>query len=87
MTIYLIESEGSCPSHALIIGNGRQFTFDTLNPDGTLCSPQHILFLLKQIQFTIDNEKSTGGIPILTWDQRDGWAKVFLYFGLNHCMH
>jgi carnitine O-octanoyltransferase len=68
-------AEGDCPSHAIIIGKGRIFYMESLNKDGSIPTPQQYLHSLRCVRDTLDNEERLMGIPILTCDERDTWAK------------
>lgn len=76
--INLQEREGNYLQHACVIGKGKVYIFDTLNPDGSILDYQQILHILYQIHAQIDNETSENAVPILSNDERTQWAKVFI---------
>lgn len=82
LLIQFIASEGDCPSHAIVIGKGRIFIMQTINEDGSICTPQQLLCGLKFISDSLDNDEPCLGIPILTCDNRDTWAMVKTIFYL-----
>lgn len=67
--------EGSCPSTIIIISRGRVFYFDFCDKNGNILSPQEILHAFTIIRDRIEYEDVEKGIPILTCDERTGWAK------------
>lgn len=69
-----LESEGTCPSVGLILGRGRVFYFDFV-VDGEILQPQEFLHVLTIARDVIENDSVKPGIPILTADERTGWAK------------
>jgi carnitine O-octanoyltransferase len=71
-----VASEGSCHSHTICVSKGRIFYMQTINDDGSLCTPQQILYSLKIISDSLESSEYQMGIPILTCDDRDTWAKV-----------
>ncbi|KAL7040782.1 hypothetical protein ACKWTF_000517 [Chironomus riparius] len=68
------ESEGECPSIAIVVSKGRVFYFDFI-ANGTTISPQEFLYIFSMIRDRVDNEDLEKGIPILTGDERTSWAK------------
>ncbi|XP_013103640.2 peroxisomal carnitine O-octanoyltransferase isoform X2 [Stomoxys calcitrans] len=68
-------TEGPTPTHALISGKGRLFMFDCLHKDGSLITPQEILVVMQRVRSTIDYEPMGDCVPVLTHDDRTGWAK------------
>lgn len=73
-------SEGPCPSHTIVIGNGRIFYMESVDEKGDLLTPQQCLQSLKYVRDSLDNEDKVMGIPILTSDDRDSWATVKPFF-------
>lgn len=71
---FKIVSEGTCPSVGIIIGRGRVFYFDFI-VDGEILQPQEFLHILTIARDVIENDSVKPGIPILTADERTGWAK------------
>lgn len=68
-------SEGSTPTNSIILGKGRIFSFESLNPDGSYLSPQQCLAIFQRID-SILNESDLGEcVPVLTNDERTNWAK------------
>ncbi|KAL5285003.1 CROT family protein [Megaselia abdita] len=68
-------SEGPTPTHTVVLGKGRIFTFECLNEDGSYLSPQQCLAVLQRID-SILNESGLGEcVPVLTNDDRTNWAK------------
>ncbi|KAK7872854.1 hypothetical protein R5R35_006725 [Gryllus longicercus] len=68
------EKEGDCPSHVIILSNGRIFRVNALAPDGAPISFSEWLKILTKIAAVTSEEKGPG-IPILTCDKRAIWAK------------
>ncbi|GLG94184.1 peroxisomal carnitine O-octanoyltransferase-like, partial [Gryllus bimaculatus] len=60
------EKEGDCPSHVIILSNGRIFRVNALAPDGAPISFSEWLKILTKIA-AITSEEKGPGIPILTW--------------------
>ncbi|XP_070500626.1 peroxisomal carnitine O-octanoyltransferase-like [Chironomus tepperi] len=71
---FKLKSEGSCPTHIVVIGSGRIFYFDVIYDD-KLMSPQELHHTLSIIYGKINDEKNNIGIPILTCDDRTAWSK------------
>lgn len=80
----ILVSEGPCPTHTIVIGNGRIFYMESIDEEtGNILSPQQYLLCFKHIRDSLDNEDKLKGIPILTADLRDNWAKVNSIFKLK----
>lgn len=70
------ESEGPCPSHFMIMGCGRIFKVDGVNPDGRILSPQQCLAAFLQVRGILYAKGyEAHPVPFLTFDDRSGWAK------------
>lgn len=70
------DKEGPCPDHFIVIGKGRIFRVDGVNPDGTILTPQQIqavFLLVRGIMATQGEEEYP--VPLLTFDERTNWAK------------
>lgn len=68
-------SEGPTPSHTVVLGKGRIFSFECLNEDGSYLSPQQCLAVFQRID-SILNESGAGEcVPVLSNDERTNWAK------------
>lgn len=68
-------SEGPTPTHSIVLGKGRVFSFECLNKDGTYLTPQQCLAIFQRID-SILNESDLGEcVPVLTNDERTNWAK------------
>lgn len=68
-------SEGPTPSHTVVFGKGRVFSFECLNEDGSFLSPQQCLAVFQRID-SILNEGGLGEcVPVLSNDERTNWAK------------
>lgn len=71
---FKLKSEGECPSHIVVIGNGKIFYFDVIY-DEKLMSPQELHHTLSIIYGKINDENNSMKIPILTSDDRNMWSK------------
>ncbi|XP_055588371.1 peroxisomal carnitine O-octanoyltransferase [Uranotaenia lowii] len=81
-TYFKTEKEGECPSHLLVIYDGRIFKLNGLHENGEILSPQEFLLMLQQIQQKVDSERAShSGVPLLTNDDRTTWAR-----NRNHLM-
>ncbi|XP_055906500.1 peroxisomal carnitine O-octanoyltransferase [Eupeodes corollae] len=63
------------PTHGLIMGKGRIFSFDCFNEDGSIVSPQELLVMLNQVSGILEFEGKGDCVPVLTNDERSSWAK------------
>lgn len=70
--------EGKTPTHFIIIGNGRIFIGDSLNPNGSLRTAEQFYKLLQIIHQELDTptNDSPPKVPILTCDDRTSWYHV-----------
>lgn len=68
-------SEGKCPSHMCVIGNGRIFSYDTLDSKGNQISPQAIYYALQKIRQEVENGEPAATVPLLTCGERTSWAR------------
>lgn len=68
------EAEGDCPSIGVITGRGRVFYYNLI-VDGQVISPQEFLHIFTLARDAIENGPVVPGVPILTEDDRTGWAK------------
>lgn len=69
-------SEGPCPDHFIIMGRGRIFKIDGVNPDGRILSPQQLMLVFLQIRGLLDTKGDEPyPVPLLTFDDRSNWAK------------
>lgn len=74
------KSEGPTPTHVVVIGRGRLFTFDGVHADDTILSVHEIRYIMAQIVAELE----TSGVvehpvPILTCDNRSSWAQNRTY--------
>uniref|UniRef100_A0A3P9KQ19 Peroxisomal carnitine O-octanoyltransferase n=1 Tax=Oryzias latipes TaxID=8090 RepID=A0A3P9KQ19_ORYLA len=69
------ESEGSCPSHLVVMCRGRIFAFDALH-DGQILTPPELLRQLSYVKERCDREPLGEGVAALTSDERTRWAKA-----------
>lgn len=70
------EKEGPCPNHFILIGRGRIFRVDGVNPDGSILTPQQILAVYLQVRGLLDAKgEEPYPVPLLTFDDRTNWAK------------
>lgn len=75
VSYFKTDKEGGCPTHSLILGRGKIFKFDSLNPDGSIISPQQLLCIFQQVRATLDVTTTEHPVPILTCDDRSQWAQ------------
>ncbi|XP_035777858.1 peroxisomal carnitine O-octanoyltransferase-like [Anopheles albimanus] len=71
------EREGPCPSHVIVLYDGRIFKVPGLDVKGEPLSPQAFLFALQQVQAKVEGEGRVdhAGVPVLTNDDRTTWAR------------
>ncbi|XP_032090545.1 peroxisomal carnitine O-octanoyltransferase [Thamnophis elegans] len=69
------ENEGECPSHLIVLCEGRIFEFDSLH-DGHMLSPPEIFRQLSYIKNKCGNEPEGPGLAALTSEERTSWAKT-----------
>uniref|UniRef100_A0A182NGC9 60S ribosome subunit biogenesis protein NIP7 homolog n=1 Tax=Anopheles dirus TaxID=7168 RepID=A0A182NGC9_9DIPT len=70
------EKDGPCPSHLIVLYDGRIFKVPGLDANGDPLSPQDFLFTLQQIQVRVEGESvAHAGVPVLTNDDRTTWAR------------
>lgn len=70
------EREGPCPTHFVLMGRGRMFRVDGVNPDGSILTPQQCLAVFLQIRGLLDAEaEAEYPVPLLTFDERSNWAR------------
>uniref|UniRef100_A0A2M4AS50 Putative carnitine o-acyltransferase cpti n=1 Tax=Anopheles triannulatus TaxID=58253 RepID=A0A2M4AS50_9DIPT len=71
------EREGPCPSHVIVLYDGRIFKVPGLDARGEPLSPQAFLFTLQQVQAKVEGEGRAehAGVPVLTNDDRTTWAR------------
>lgn len=68
-------SEGKTPTHTVVLGKGRIFSFECLNEDGSYLTPLQCLAVFQRIDSML-NESGVGEcVPVLTNDERTNWAK------------
>ncbi|XP_077124371.1 peroxisomal carnitine O-octanoyltransferase isoform X2 [Ranitomeya variabilis] len=67
------ESEGSCPSHLIVMCRGRLFSFEAV-VDGQILTPPDILRQFSYIQNTCQNGQDGIGLSALTTEERTRWA-------------
>ena len=76
VTYFKTEKEGDCPSHVIVIYQGRIFKVNCLDENNEVRQPQELLIALQQIQTKVENQhQPSAGIPLLTNDERTTWAK------------
>lgn len=73
------EKEGEIPTNLTVIGKGRIFSVDSVNPDGTWLSVHQILLVLQRIRAIIDSGDVVYSVPLLSCDDRTNWAKNRTY--------
>lgn len=71
-------AEGDCPSVGIIIGRGRILYYDFI-VDGQIITPREFLNIFTIARDIFENEPVQPGIPILTSDYRNVWAKNRTY--------
>jgi carnitine O-octanoyltransferase len=72
--------EGAGITHFVVIGNGRLFKIDALTKDNKLATPQQMWYNLKLVKAELDAQgQNENSVPILTMDDRTGWAKNRLH--------
>ncbi|XP_053569972.1 peroxisomal carnitine O-octanoyltransferase [Bombina bombina] len=67
------ESEGVCPTHLIVMSNGRIFSFEAVY-EGLMLTPPEILRQLQNIQNRCSNEPRGIGLAALTTEERTSWA-------------
>ncbi|XP_064555294.1 peroxisomal carnitine O-octanoyltransferase [Drosophila montana] len=72
---FLTKSEGRTPTHLIITGKGRQFSFNCVHDDDTILTAPEILVALQRLRSILDYEPEGDGVPALTHDDRTSWAK------------
>lgn len=72
------ESEGPCPSHVVVMCNGRMFTFDA-RCDGQILTPPELLRQLSYVKQSCEGEPGGDGVAALTSEERTRWAKTREY--------
>ncbi|XP_073485786.1 peroxisomal carnitine O-octanoyltransferase [Aquarana catesbeiana] len=70
---FKIESEGSCPTHLVVMCRGRIFTFDAVIDDQIL-SPPELLRQLSYVQNICQSQRDGIGLSALTTEERTRWA-------------
>lgn len=72
-------SLGGSPTHIIFLGRGRIFTVKGTNDDGSIISVQACYVNLLQIRALMNEHDDVHlPVPILTHDNRTGWAQVCL---------
>ncbi|KAL7976565.1 hypothetical protein Chor_008514, partial [Crotalus horridus] len=69
------ENEGECPSHLIVLCQGRIFEFNSLH-DGHILSPPELFRQLSYIKKKCENEPEGPGLAALTSEDRISWAKT-----------
>lgn len=69
------ESEGTCPSHVVVMCRGRIFSFDTLF-EGQILTPPELLRQLSYVKQCCEGEPEGHGVAALTSEERTRWAKT-----------
>lgn len=70
------EAEGPCPTHFIIMGRGRVFRVEGVNPNGSILTPQQILAIFLQVRGILATRgEERFPVPLLTFDDRTNWAK------------
>lgn len=70
------EKEGDCPTHFILMGRGRIFRVEGVNPDGSILSPQQCTAIYLQVQGMLEAKgEAEHPVPLLTYDDRTNWAK------------
>ncbi|XP_049530267.1 peroxisomal carnitine O-octanoyltransferase [Anopheles darlingi] len=72
------EREGPCPSHVIVLYDGRIFKIPGLDANGEPLSAQAFLFALQQVQNKVEGDGGRAehaGVPVLTNDDRTTWAR------------
>ncbi|KAM4689061.1 peroxisomal carnitine O-octanoyltransferase [Discoglossus pictus] len=67
------ESEGSCPTHLIVMYKGRIFSFEAVQ-EGQILTPPELLRQFQDIQKRCKNEPNGIGISALTSEERTRWA-------------
>lgn len=70
------EKEGPCPTHFIIMGRGRVFRVEGVNPDGSILTQQQCLAVFLRVRGILDAKgEERYPVPLLTHDDRTNWAK------------
>ncbi|XP_069050893.1 peroxisomal carnitine O-octanoyltransferase [Lepisosteus oculatus] len=69
------ESEGTCPSHLVVMCRGRVFTFEAVF-EGCILSPPEILRQITSIRERCTSQPDGAGVSALTTEERTCWAKA-----------
>lgn len=76
-THFIPFSLGNCPSNIVFFGRGRIFIVKGTHDDGSIMSVQEVYAALLQIRSLMDEQEGIHlPVPILTHDDRTGWANV-----------
>nr|DBA25203.1 TPA: hypothetical protein GDO54_012759 [Pyxicephalus adspersus] len=67
------ESEGSCPTHLIVMCRGRIFSFEAVI-DGQMLSPPEILRQFSYVQNICQSQRDGIGLSALTSEERTRWA-------------
>lgn len=70
------EREGPCPDHFILMGRGRIFRVDGVNPDGSILTQQQCLAAFLRVRGLLEAQgEEPYPVPLLTFDDRTSWAK------------
>ncbi|XP_046397600.1 peroxisomal carnitine O-octanoyltransferase [Ischnura elegans] len=74
-TYFKTEDEGTCPSHVVVLAQGRIFVFDALDASGQIITPPEWESCFKRILCLCDEKGPGQGVSALTNESRPQWAK------------
>ncbi|XP_071451715.1 peroxisomal carnitine O-octanoyltransferase-like isoform X3 [Hetaerina americana] len=74
-TYFKTEDEGHCPSHVVVLAQGRMFVFDALDPSGQPITPPEWESNFKHILCQCEEKGPGQGVSALTGENRSKWAK------------
>ncbi|CAL8247207.1 unnamed protein product [Lota lota] len=75
LNYFKTESDGTCPSHVVVMHRGRIFSFDALY-DGKILTPPELLRQLKYVTECCEGGPEGDGVAALTSEERTIWAKA-----------
>ncbi|XP_059155406.1 peroxisomal carnitine O-octanoyltransferase-like [Physella acuta] len=70
------DSEGSCPSHLLVMSKGHMYSFDVLDEKGEILTVPELQALLQQIRDHSSTLGPADGINFMTSEERTTWARA-----------
>lgn len=85
--MFLLDEEGQCPHHIVVMCRGRFFSFAILDESRQLITVPEIERQLQHIRSKCDREAERPSIGPLTVDNRTTWAKVCILYYTIRCNH